>query len=588
MWNNRTKDSEPSCQLPASAPGPAGRTVPGPGIASMGNSAVLQCMNGGVIQRAGLGVSVIPVDMSVLTSNQVKVNTINFGERYDTGLKKIAVPKKKYDAALVASADEIVKKFSKMSDTERASYNPTMSQEVYRLVWDKLTPGLRSYMNEPEQLTQVNTKSKTQGDHTIADAFIKKFQKDYVKGCLVSKVLDFYENLGNEIKYDNAMAAADDERIMDSNTKITNSLNLISGSKEKELNVFGWNVLIKEIIKKYNMGYAKSLLATQGVGSGGKGEAKGMENLGFMKDNPPDSVRGNIYRKEAVLASLFDVQSALKLKNHVKTGYPSIAGLPADEASGYMEKAEQSMADYKGPEGILTKSGKTMLDSFNASKGELMAIPVTSRFLTMAGWYVQNGNAWEKQQRKEYKDVVLHVDVPYELWDRISSFATIFSDLENFKAKSSALATIEEEAAGGGFDLDSLVDDMLEIQNKIIRLTEPLKTINYQDEDLMQSINILTEMLPGMVKLNSTLENLRSQQETVMLERAQYEGEVNSVEVDQLFEQSDEFIASTSLELARIIVENKDSFDNVANLVGVIRARMTALFQAIKASSPPA
>jgi len=238
-----------------------------------------------VIQRKGVvGVTLSTGLSEQYTGEDVKIDTLTFGGRFETGLKK--------------------------TDEE-----------------GKL--------------------SKTEGDHTIADTFIKKYQKDYLKEKDMNTALAFYFRLANEIlcevmPTDNVETYLK-ERYGDSRNEAHNTLKHIAFAyREGAYSLLEWNILFKDIVESYNMAYAKSLFSTQGNGTGGHGEQSGISALKKVKH--PNETRGNAKSLEKSMNKLLDQKSVNKLL-YTESTFETIAGIEADEAKGIIMNDESK--DYQ-------------------------------------------------------------------------------------------------------------------------------------------------------------------------------------------------------------------------------------------------
>lgn len=118
----------------------------------------------------------------------------------------------------------------------------------------------------------------TQGDHTIADALMKKYQKVMVREMPVPAAAHFYQNLLNEVKLDN-------EPVETADYRAHVSVSIAKQGLEKLQNLSGpmperhMRKMLISVIRDFNDAYASSVTATQGVGTGGHGEAMGMDEL---------------------------------------------------------------------------------------------------------------------------------------------------------------------------------------------------------------------------------------------------------------------------------------------------------------------
>lgn len=131
--------------------------------------------------------------------------------------------------------------------------------------------------------------NKTQGDHIIADALVKKYQKVMCRGQILPNIFNFYRNLANEMRYENAIAdrciknfpepqrdSQQESRILTSNKKAEEMDEAITWAKSRKKNIPSWRKHIKKIISLYNDAYANSYFATHGESTGGHGEASAM------------------------------------------------------------------------------------------------------------------------------------------------------------------------------------------------------------------------------------------------------------------------------------------------------------------------
>lgn len=167
---------------------------------------------------------------------------------------------------------------------------------------------------------------KTQGDHTIADALVKKYQKVMVRGRPLLNVFMLYYNLFREIEKGNelyqgppkpieemedqgeaAFWESQPNRIQQSNKICNEGLEFISDplANTKQTGKEHRQDLV-EVIKLYNDAYAHSFLATQGYGTGGHGENAGMQ-----------AVRKTLKHGDIStdLLTLIDFDSTFKLQN---------------------------------------------------------------------------------------------------------------------------------------------------------------------------------------------------------------------------------------------------------------------------------
>ena len=201
----------------------------------------------------------------------------------------------------------------------------TVSQERFwasELKVDTLTFGGREDPHLPILRTdtrggmKLEENSDTQGAHTFADAFVKKHQKDVVKGLPLSEALEFYAFLVDQLEkreigqeatdlsgFDPVLALPLAARENESAVKragefreayvqallkrralclqkielLRRSLDGMQSGPARPMTV--WNVLFKHLVSSYNQAYALGSLSTVGVGTSGRGEASGLYAL---------------------------------------------------------------------------------------------------------------------------------------------------------------------------------------------------------------------------------------------------------------------------------------------------------------------
>lgn len=139
-----------------------------------------------------------------------------------------------------------------------------------------------------------DNRNKTQGDHTIADAAIKKHQKILLRGREVRDLLHFYDMHSRILLQENSFEGWSEEPRAKEARKMANAL--IQRTKEEEGNthtITGWRSIISRIIVDYNTAYSHGMLATRGKGTGGKGESSGIEGIRRLKfQNISESLYG--------------------------------------------------------------------------------------------------------------------------------------------------------------------------------------------------------------------------------------------------------------------------------------------------------
>lgn len=129
----------------------------------------------------------------------------------------------------------------------------------------------------------------TQGAHTIADAFIKKYQKVLVRGVPIPEVLDFYDAQCQLLHAENDPDHwGNNPRVMEARTlseAVSTQISMLAGSAPLPMAV--WRKGLSRIISAYNTAYAHSILATTGVGTPGRGEAFGIKAIKNLKSPSP-------------------------------------------------------------------------------------------------------------------------------------------------------------------------------------------------------------------------------------------------------------------------------------------------------------
>ncbi len=248
-----------------------------------------------VIQRKGVaGVTLSMVQNIRLPAKSVCVDTLTFGDRFDTGLKK----------KVMKNGREVLLKSGK------------------------------------PQLADV------EGDHTIADVFVKKYQKDYLKEKNLAEALNFYGNLAGEIlgdappeRFAGDIEGFMEKRYHESQDLAHKTIQYVNFAESKSGEGFllkEWNVLFKDVVESYNRAYAKSLLSTQGKGTGGHGEGTSVKALKRVKHSAPEGVSPEDLRR---IESLIDLGSVNTLQQPDVLGqYRTIAGIPLKEAEALLGK----------------------------------------------------------------------------------------------------------------------------------------------------------------------------------------------------------------------------------------------------------
>lgn len=128
--------------------------------------------------------------------------------------------------------------------------------------------------------------NKTQGDHIIADALVKKYQKVMCRGQILPSIFNFYRNQANAMKLENQIVnrqiqslpeeqrdPQQENRISISDTVANEMDKVIMEGESTVKNIPSWRKCVKRVIQLYNNAYANSYFAIHGVGTGGHGEA---------------------------------------------------------------------------------------------------------------------------------------------------------------------------------------------------------------------------------------------------------------------------------------------------------------------------
>ncbi|RGZ01895.1 hypothetical protein [Clostridium sp. AM58-1XD] len=169
-----------------------------------------------------------------------------------------------------------------------------------------------------------------QGAHTIADTFIKKYQKEVVKGRLLYEAVDFYRSLFLELETDLTLPVQNEEdakRVEEANKRVAQAnVTFQEMAGVNNFNHVEWRKLFQEIIVSYNDAYAYSPFATRGyAGKGsGKGEGTGKARSKIAKRTGTFDLSGASY--------LLDVDS-VERTGMQPAAYNTYAGRPAQESA---------------------------------------------------------------------------------------------------------------------------------------------------------------------------------------------------------------------------------------------------------------
>lgn len=505
------------------------RYVPG-----MGNAALLAQIAGdgirkggipgGVIQRASVGVSLVPKNDVPLLPKDVQVDTIHFGERFDTGLKTIKTHKIKPTKKQLDKHMPFINGLKDKSQEELDSIDiQTIDPIVQSRMRDMLPQVIRSKIEasgEPEE--QTYNQAPTQGDHIIADAFIKKYQKDRVKGQDMNMVLDFYNKMAAEIEMDNQSAEMeDDTRVVESNALLRESKTLIDKACQKPYLIFEWNVLVKEIIKRFNMGYAKSQFSTTGTGSGGKGEKETMNNLRMLKHLPKEYLA--TYEDPAIFANLFDMQSADRLTNHGDANdYPIMAGQSVWEVGDFVDicrNAFMGNRDLEAPVPHLGAPGKQSLKYFREHQ-RVGNSPVATRFIAMLGWYYNRAYQGVGNNDRVIKKQQVLGEMEFKVWNILDAISPLKNEVQNLQEYTNQINQICGEVNSNPESvwwnpkssalMSRAADAVSIIKNRLIQIfyDSAIVGVNNKDaknwiESIAKLADPFTEYETQMVRLNS-------------------------------------------------------------------------------------
>lgn len=117
----------------------------------------------------------------------------------------------------------------------------------------------------------------TQGDHTIADIFIREHQMAMVRNAPLCEALVFYIDLFNEVKTNNQYLQ--DDRTERSSEYADNGIERANRMLEEPEKRSAFTSDFQEMVKTYYNAYARSAFSTQGEASGGHGERGGAAQI---------------------------------------------------------------------------------------------------------------------------------------------------------------------------------------------------------------------------------------------------------------------------------------------------------------------
>lgn len=268
--------------------------------------------------------------------------------------------------------------------------------------------------------------NKTQGDHIIADALVKEYQKVMCRGQVLPNVFNFYTNLVNEMRYENAIAHGQiqklpktqcnkqqESRISTSNSKAEKMDEVITREKSQKKNIPNWREHIEEIISLYNDAYANSYFATHGVGTGGRGEASAMRYLRetmsesesiqpYFVDTlidreslknalmhifaPNDGAQKKILEQMVTNRFYMMLGQMVNYKNRIRERIPAISFMSAEEESERHQELVTSPNNVpeeldiaimrSSPEEIIEHLAMNTIEEFRQGKPGLKGIPL--------------------------------------------------------------------------------------------------------------------------------------------------------------------------------------------------------------------
>lgn len=195
----------------------------------------------------------------------------------------------------------------------------------------------------------------TQGDHTIADAVVKKYQKILARGMTVTEVLGFYHLQGELLQAENNPSHWDDKERAQSACElaanVVQDVETLNGFSEKGLTIPTWRRFLSQLISDYNTAYARSILATRGTGSGGKGEAAGVEAIRRLRG--VDGSKQTVGIDKARFYKMLDVKGT-EFNNIFKSNSPRVSAylhrklfLMLSQLIGYQGHGEEEKADLE-------------------------------------------------------------------------------------------------------------------------------------------------------------------------------------------------------------------------------------------------
>lgn len=301
-----------------------------------------------VVQRkASVGVT-LTVPKMTFAVDEVFVDTLTFNDRFDTGLYKPKAPKSNSTSSSSSAAGFLTTSSTPTSSSVISTASPFSAAANPTSFSSVSTASLfSSSAANPTSSSSVSGRkgSPTQGDHTIADVFIKKYQKDYLKNKRLGRALFFYWNLANELSKEELPPSTSGfmknryDKSKELSSKTLQKIDYTIHLQPQPLTV--WNILFKDIATSYNEAYAKSLFSSQvrKYTGQGHGEAKGIRALKAYK-HPTSKYKPN----PQSLNNLIDIYAVCNVPD-TDINYNSIAGISWEEAAGAIDFVRKNAPD---------------------------------------------------------------------------------------------------------------------------------------------------------------------------------------------------------------------------------------------------
>jgi len=187
--------------------------------------------------------------------------------------------------------------------------------------------------------------NKTQGDHTIADVFIKKHQKIMSRDKTISEFLLFYEDMNTKLIEDSKNFAKnhpDHNDVLNRSEEFVqeqaaNNNDLIYIIRNVKLPMYRWRKELQTIITNYNDAYSHSRTATiyNENRPTGKGEGSAMK---YLKNN----ILNNNYDGEKIekIESLLDKSAIEESGEDIDSFKDKFYGMVNDMQASYKEHTD--------------------------------------------------------------------------------------------------------------------------------------------------------------------------------------------------------------------------------------------------------